>query len=71
MQPSMSNVIITASPPTPLLLERGVDSEVPYLLIIYLMRLFIRLICSIVVYKFKLTPHFTPLSNRRGGGGEA
>ena len=30
MQPSMSNVMITtASPPAPLLLERGVDSEFP------------------------------------------
>ena len=33
MQPSMSNVMITtASPPTPLLLERGVDSEFPLLI---------------------------------------
>ena len=32
MQPSMSNVMITtASPPAPLRMERGVDSEFPLL----------------------------------------
>ena len=44
MQPSMSNVIITtASPPAPLLLERGVDSEFPLLIDYILFALFVLL----------------------------
>ncbi len=44
MQPSMSNVIITtASPPAPLRMERGVDSEFPLLIDYILFALFVLL----------------------------
>ena len=68
MQPSMSNVMITtASPPAPLLLERGVDSEFPYLLILYFMKYFIHFICSIVSYKFlQISYSPPPLRIKRG-----
>ena len=68
MQPSMSNVMITtASPPAPLLLERGVDSEFPYLLILYFMKYFIHFICSIDSYKFFANIIFSSSSPNKEG----
>ena len=55
-----------ASPPTPLRMERGVITEIP----LHVLQMFSSLSPSISRPK-GVTSHTTPLSNRRGAGGEA
>ncbi len=55
-----------ASPPAPLRMERGVNTEIP----LYVLRM-IRMYSPPVSKPVGVTSHTTPLSIRRGAGGEA
>ena len=66
-QPISQNLTATeASPPTPLRMERGVITEIP----LYVLKMFSG--PSPIISRPKgVTSHTTPLSIRRGAGGEA
>ena len=66
-QPISQNLIATeASPPAPLRMERGVITEIP----LHVLQMFSSLSPSIS-RPIGVTSHTTPLSIRRGAGGEA
>ena len=66
-QPISQNLIATeASPPAPLRMERGVITEIP----LYVLKMFSGP-SSISSRLIGVTSHTTPLSIRRGAGGEA
>ena len=66
-QPITQNITATeASPPAPLRMERGVITEIP----LYVIHAF-SVSSPFLSRPIGVTSHTTPLSNRRGAGGEA